>query len=143
MNKVRKSHPIGLAGGVLSAAGLCLGIFALGKKGEERGTTSQAPPIEPRPEQMLGTEEYLAVGTETKVLQGFEDQLKPSETPATEEPVQPNSGRDIQPSRQTISDLARKGESALAIAQALGISVGEVQLTLKVQGRTACAGHTR
>ena len=53
------------------------------------------------------------------------------------EPMYPNPRPSS--SREMITDLAGHGEPVVAIAQRLGISVGEVQLTLNLKARTASA----
>ena len=122
MNKARTSYPISIAGGVLSLAGLCLGILSLDKKRERRTDPSRS--VEPQGEQ---------VQTLAKTPDHLERQNDSPDKSVMEELTPADSNREPRPSREMIADMARKGESTLAIAQALGISVGEVQLTLKLQ----------
>src|SRR3982751_6005502 len=48
IKKARSTHPIGLARGVLSLAGLCLGIVSLGKKNGPQTGSRAASPIQPK-----------------------------------------------------------------------------------------------
>jgi hypothetical protein len=155
VNKARTSHPIRLAGG-LSLAGLCVGIFSLGKKAERR--TGRRPSVEPHPEQprpfakasdhverqhdLAGAYQSQQVESpgcsDTETIDMDECSLESTVIEVLAPEVQ---DREIRTSREVIEDLAGKGESTLAIAQALGISVGEVQLTLKLQQFSASAGR--
>src|SRR4051812_7834644 len=156
MNKARTSHTVGLAGGVLSLAGLCVGIF-LGKKG---GRTTLGPRfVEPLPEPVqpfvkvldeLEREQELAdvyqtQQVESPVLGGTEvhdtQQSGSLDRSVTEGLTPAERNPELRTLQEVISDLAHKGESALAIAQVLGVSVGEVQLTLKLQQFSAFAGR--
>lgn len=123
VNKPRKNHSIGLAGGVLSVAGLCVGILSIGRKTDRRSGAAPALSlprqfelVEPLPEQECEPDKS-----------GTPDVESMYPTP------QPRSSREM------ITDLAEQGESVIAIAQRLGISVGEVQLTLNLKARTASA----
>ncbi len=178
MNKSRKVSPIGVAGGVLSLAGVCLGIVSLGKK-TERSTSPVQPPTTPRPagEQIVAessevseaqcefvevaealqsqallscvsqpcpADEDARTNTELPVAEEHEEQSRFSEESDSEQMKPEDPIREARPPQQAITDLARNGASPLAIAQMLGISVGEVELTLKLQQRiSTSAGRLR
>ena|SRR3982750_3315148 len=153
MKKVPGTHPIGLASGVLSLAGLCLGIVSLGKKAETRTGPKAVTPIQPKSEPsaipemrpaevsiadpiVSLTEQVELAVLESRASEDCEDPLRLSEISEVED-----FSRKIPTSSDLISDLARQGKSPIAIAQVLGIAVGEVQLTLKLQERSAAAGR--
>jgi hypothetical protein len=139
MNRARSTHSIGLAGGVLSIAGLCIGILKLGKKTPHENSARPADPRPPRSEHNSKRTEIATLEPTGPELP--EEILRPANS-VTEEVRAPEPSREHQSAAETIADLARSGESPLAIAQALGISMGEVQLTLKLQQRSASAGRS-
>ncbi|MFL6451197.1 MAG: hypothetical protein ACJ746_26490 [Bryobacteraceae bacterium] len=144
MNKARTTYPIGVAGGVLSLAGVCIGIFSLGKSGNPR--TSRLHSIEPprglprplaHPSDQVYEHDQLVEAYQPQELEIPTEPHGPHESVPTEvsvsEPLTPaEPAAEVRCSRVLIEDLARKGESPLAIAETLGISVGEVQLTLNL-----------
>ena len=52
MNRARRNHTVGVAGGVLSLFGLCLGILSVGNKGGRRNGTAPVPSARPKPQSM-------------------------------------------------------------------------------------------
>jgi hypothetical protein len=129
VDRAQKNRSIGLAGGVLSAAGLCIGILSIGKKTEGRDR-AEAGRWHPRPVEPL---------SEPVCEQAELPQEKPVATPGNEGREPSDSNVVPRTSREIIADLNAQRQPVLAIAQMLGISVGEVHLTLKLQGRTASA----
>jgi hypothetical protein len=153
MKKVPGTHPIGLASGVLSLAGLCLGIVSLGKKAEARTGSKAVPPVQPQSEPSPRPEMRPAEASIVDPIVNSTRQVEPAviESRASEDCEHPlrlsedseveDFARKVLTSSDLISDLAREGRSPIEIAQVLGISVGEVQLTLKLQERSAAAGR--
>lgn len=142
MSKAPKSSSFGLAGGVLSVLGLCVGIVSLGKKQGTAVKSLPAPFAAPRQEAgqpvFDANDRTGAQVAELFVEQDLEPQLC-SEESAIGECLE--LGPERSAAQDTIADLAKKGDSTLAIAQALGISIGEVQLTLRLQYLSAAAGR--
>jgi hypothetical protein len=139
MKKTGKTNSIGLAGGVLSAAGLCIGIISLAKKSPVRmksyGVSSlrETPVVEVTAEEEVQAEAYESP-IETLELQS------PVASAKAAAAGRPDTVGEERSARQAIFELANQGESVVAIAQVLGISTGEVQLTLRLRQRSASAG---
>jgi hypothetical protein len=140
VNKARKNHAIGVAGGVLSLIGVCVGILSVGRKTERRNEAAPVRSVLPEPKPIESLAERHCEPQEA---------LERLPVPVVENEPQQTLDLNAGPrcSREMIADLAAQGQPAAAIAQSLGISVGEVQLTLRLQARTgsvsADAGEER
>ena len=129
MNRVRKNHTVGVAGGVLSLFGLCVAILSVGKNTGERTGAARMPPAPPKPQPSPSL-----AATPCEPGEALEPQPVPVAVSEAHQPSDLNAAP--RSSREMIADLAAQGQPAVAIAKLLGISVGEVQLTLRLQART-------
>lgn len=162
MSSTVKRNPIGMVSGVLSLTGLCVGIYALRKKKSTCSATGIV--IESKNEELYGGLHFISGQHESLELSDnseaqdkmAEDHAVPDaanngllengrtgkaifETAASEAKV-PFDDKpapavpDLPSTGEAIAELHQEGKSNLAIARALGISLGEVQLTIKLRG---------